>query len=546
MNNQLLIIVSASIERSPLSFPAGALSVYTSIIHDAFLMETLSVSHSHYYGDTDDPAAAGEKLASFTPDYLGISLYLFNREWMYAFLSSFSRLSPETVILAGGPDVISSPEELIRRGVSYLSIGEGETTVRMMMYALVQGNKPEGKGIYSQEKPSLLPAYEPDLDALPSPILSLRNTLDSYEGILWEMTRGCPFHCAFCAESRGNRKVRSYSFDRLQAEMEVIREKGIEKVFVLDPTFNLEKKRTEKILTFLIEHSPPYVHYTFEVRGELLDKKTISLFSALTCSLQIGLQSSDPEVMKHVDRAFEPDKFYARVSSLHRHGIVFGLDLIIGLPHDTLESFKNSVEYAVKLRPSNLDIFLLALLPGTELYEQRDTFATSYQSESPYLVIETTTMNEQEIETALAIRKGCDIFYTKGEAVMWFIRVIEALEMSAADFFLSFALFLDSDQMREDDDTFVLQEEFIKRIYTEKGKTEFLPLILSYVELHQGLCYLRDCGEEPVVHLSYPIEILNRLDDEAAQKILMDPGTGQREHDLLLYMVEGEVMIEEV
>jgi len=541
-----ILIISASIEHSPLAFPMGAMSIYTAIRTDKDLMVSYDASLRHFYGDTDDPARSAQEDARLSPDILAISLYLFNRDWMYHYLESFRALCPETTVIAGGPDVISSPAELLARGVHYLIIGEGETTVRRFLRDFRDGKEPQGEGIYSADRPLLVPAYEADLEALSSPLLFLSESLPAYPGILWEMTRGCPFRCSFCAESRGNRQVRSYPFERLEEELQAIITSGVTSVFILDPTFNLEKERTRRILTFLIEHSPEYIHYTFEVRGELLDESTVELFSRLTCSLQIGLQSSNVEVMKQVDRAFAPDRFHRGVSLLHRYGIVFGLDLIIALPGDTIDSFRESVEYAVNLRPSNLDIFTLSLLPGTEIYERRDTFALRYETDSPYEVKETATMSASEIETAQSIRHGCDIFYTKGEAVMWFIRVLEVLEMKAADFFLECDEYMKTTGFEADDDTFVLQEGFISNMYRDKGKEEYLPLILSYVELHQGLCYLRDTSDTPVVHLAYPVEVLNRLDEEPAQEVLRDETVEPYEHNLLLYMMGTQVMVEEV
>ena len=340
--------------------------------------------------------------------------------------------------------------------------------------------------------------------------------------------------------------MRSYPIERLEKELQVIISSNVKHVFILDPTFNLEKERTHRILSFLTEHSPKDIHYTFEVRGELLDEVTVEQFSSLTCSLQIGLQSSNEEVMRQVDRSFDPERFYRGVSLLHRHGIVFGLDLIIALPSDTLDSFKESVEYAVSLRPSNLDIFTLSLLPGTEIYERRDSFALAYDTQAPYEVRETVTMSSSDIRTAQAIRHGCDVFYTKGEAVMWFLRMLEVLGMKAADFFLACDAYMNAEHVTDEDDTFVLQEECIQKMYREMGKEEYLPLILSYVELHQGLCYLRDTSETPVVHLAYTIEVLNRLDEEPAHQVLNDENTVPYEHDLLLYMIGSQVMVEEV
>lgn len=541
-----ILIISASIERSPLAFPMGALSIYTAIRTDERLMKAFDTSFRHFHEDTDDPAWCAQEDARTAPDILAVSLYLFNREWMYRYIEHFRNRCPEVLIVAGGPDVLSSPQDLIARGVSYLIIGEGETTMRHVLTQLREGREPEGAGIYSARKPFAVAAYEQDLEALPSPLLFLSDSLGTYPGLLWEMTRGCPFRCAFCAESRGNRRVRSYPIERLEKELQAIISSNVKHVFILDPTFNLEKERTHRILSLLIKHSPEDIHYTFEVRGELLDKTTVEQFSGLTCSLQIGLQSSNEEVMRQVDRSFDPERFYRGVSLLHRHGIVFGLDLIIALPTDTLDSFKESVEYAVRLRPSNLDIFTLSLLPGTEIYERRDSFALAYDTEAPYEVKETVTMSASDIRTAQAIRHGCDVFYTKGEAVMWFLRMLEVLDMKAADFFLACDAYMEAESFSDQDDTFVLQEEFIKKIYRERGKEEYLPLILSYVELHQGLCYLRDTSETPVVHLAYPVEVLNRLDEEPAQDVLSDETVEPYEHNLLLYLMGTQVMVEEV
>src|SRR6185369_4234334 len=85
------------------------------------------------------------------------------------------------------------------------------------------------------------------------------------------------------------------------------------------------------------------------------------------CSLQIGLQSADPLVLKQVGRSFNRDDFSRRVGLLNDSGAVFGFDLIYGLPSDTLNGFCNSIDYAMPLHPTHLDIFPLAVLPGTRL-----------------------------------------------------------------------------------------------------------------------------------------------------------------------------------
>ena len=87
-----ILIISASIEHSPLAFPMGAMSIYTAIRTDKDLMISYDASLRHFYGDTDDPARSAQEDARLSPDILAISLYLFNRDWMYHYLESFRAL----------------------------------------------------------------------------------------------------------------------------------------------------------------------------------------------------------------------------------------------------------------------------------------------------------------------------------------------------------------------------------------------------------------------------------------------------------------------
>ncbi len=191
----------------------------------------------------------------------------------------------------------------------------------------------------------------------------------------------------------------------------------------------------------MFKKSPPEIHYTFEIRAELLDIPSAALFGELYCSLQIGLQSSNAEVLRKINRQFNPTLFKEKIQLLHDSNVVFGLDLIIGLPDDTYQSFLESIDYTLSLKPSNIDIFLLSLLPGTELFDRKDDFAISYQHHTPYELIESQTMSKKEIEKALLIKEACDIFYTKGNAVMWFHIMLAPLNMRASEFPFSLCKF---------------------------------------------------------------------------------------------------------
>ncbi len=262
--------------------------------------------------------------------------------------------------------------------------------------------------------------------------------MKNYDGILWELSRGCPFNCGFCFESRGVNTVRKFSIERIKKELDIIVESGLEQVFVLDPTFNIDRKRAKEILN-LIKEKAPDIHFTFEARSEFLDPETAALFAEITCSLQIGLQSTSLEVLKNVNRTFDAEDFYEKIQMLHESGAVYGFDIIYGLPSDTLELFFDSIDYAVSMQPNHLDIFPLAVLKGTDLYDKSEDFGIKWRKSDPYTVISTPCFPEKNISKASQTADAVDLFYNKGKAVSFLPVILENLQLSPSEFFVNFS-----------------------------------------------------------------------------------------------------------
>ncbi len=118
----------------------------------------------------------------------------------------------------------------------------------------------------------------------------------------------------------------------------------------------------------------PQIHYHIEAKADLLDDETICLLAELQCSVQVGLQSADPKVLSPLQRKLDPQQMIRQLRKLSDAGVTFGLDLIYGLPGDNHQGFRRSLDFALKRQPNQIDIFPLAVLPGTELYEDRDRF----------------------------------------------------------------------------------------------------------------------------------------------------------------------------
>ncbi len=539
-------LVACSIENSPLAYPLGALCIMSALRQDQAIASQADIQLTQYLADTHSPQAAAKEIAAKAPDLVGVSVYLYNRAWCDAFITALAKRSPQIKIFAGGAEVTANGAAMLRDELAFLVIGEGEETMVRVLRSILAGQPVKGPGIMTKEQPQRILPTPPDLAKLPSPLLTGTADPSRYQGVLWEMTRGCPFHCAFCFESRGERTVRTYPFERIEKELEVLSRHEVEHVFVLDPTFNMDRGRTIEILKLLRDKAPSTMEFTFEVRAELIDKTVAQLFSQVYCSLQIGLQSSDPNILSAINRRFDPALFTQKMDLLNSFGVVFGLDLIIGLPGDSLAKFEKSLAFAIAQKPSNLDIFPLALLPGTLLAEQADSYGLVYDHSSPYLIIESPTMSKDDLAKAMQLKEACDRFYTQGNAAMWFQTACGGVGLGAVEFLYAFHGFLRRHDPSGEAEIFELQDRFVRELYQAQAKEALLPALLSYMELHQGLSFLQETGESPVVELYFVPESLVELDTSTLDRFMHRHAAFKQPHSFAIYEDEGEYYFEEV
>ena len=442
-----------------------------------------------------DVAACVAELVAQQPKLVGFSMYVWNRALYREIACELARCLPGVTIFAGGPEATADPSGvLLDFPYAFLIVGEGEQAFAQVCDRLAIGQDVAGiPGVAVKTDNGL--AVTPsaplaDLDSIPSPYLN--GVLDSsrYAGILWQLSRGCGFACDFCFDSRDSHGVRRFSLQRVEAELRHFAAGGVTQVFVLDSTFNQDIRRAKAVLRLIKKHAPR-IHFHFEVRSEFIDQEMAQLFAQITCSLQIGLQSSDPQVLKGVNRVFKRYDFVARINTLNNSGAVFGFDLMYGLPGDTLSGFCASLDFALGLYPNHLDIFPLAILPGTALAARSASIGLQHLPRPPYTLLASPTFSAEEMAQARGLALACDIFYTRGKAVAWFNGIIAPLGLKPSAFLRSFGEWLTvekvgvaSETELDDHQIWQLQRRFLERMYTPKRLHRMLPVVLDLVDYH--------------------------------------------------------------
>jgi len=412
-----IVFLTAASGEGTRSAPFGAARVASALKADHGLAGRVQCDILEAF-PAESASALAARALSLEPDIVGLSLYVWNRARLLEAARAIKAARPATLVVAGGPEVSGDPDSILRSGCVDLAVcGEGEAAMASIVLEFMEGRTNNGR---------VIRAAAPDLAALPSPWLD--GTLDPghYGGAPLELARGCPFRCAFCFESRGSRELRRFPPERTAAEISALAAAGVDEVFVLDPTFNADRKAMARAVALMRERGPSMRFY-LELRAELLDREQVGLLSSIDCTVQVGLQSADPAVLALVDRRMDPALFARKMGLLDEAGITYGLDLIYGLPGDCYDGFMRSVDWALGLGPNHLDVFRLAVLPGTALAERAGGLGLEHDPDAPYPVRSVPGFPSVDLDRAERMAEALDLLYNKGRAVMWFRPVAKAL-----------------------------------------------------------------------------------------------------------------------
>jgi len=516
-----LTLVAIHAGRNPEAIALGAACIAAAIRADAALkgrVETCLLESWIESGSDPVPDLAQQIQAS-RPDLVGFSIYVWNSPAMRRLADNLRRELPHIRFFAGGPDASADPDRAIAEmNLDFVVVGEGERATCQVLEFLLE-NRPSGlETVPGIRLPCAVNPSQPGAglaaDFLASPWLDGSLVPVSGGGVLWELARGCPFACSFCYESRGGRGVRPIPADRLIAEFALFQSAGIRHIFVLDPTFNANRQRTLDWLARFAQAGMD-MHFTFEVRAEFLDAAQAKAFSAINCSVQIGLQSVHPTVLSQVGRSLDRAGFAQKIGLLNQQGVVFGLDLMYGLPQDSLQGFRQSLDWSLRLQPNHLDVFALAVLPGTQLALDATSLGLLWQPDPPYLVLEQPGFSAADMGQARRLAHSVDVFYNRGRAVPWFDIILRALKAKPAQFLQEFADWL---VQQESGGSFhpasthqtieTWQCAFVQERFGAAGKPGLWPAARDLIRLHGAWSRALAEGVDSQIELDYSPEAL--------------------------------------
>ncbi len=322
-------------------------------------------------------------------DLIGFSLYLWNLERSSFLASRIKAASPEIMTCAGGPETadITSGRQMFFQYFDFIVSGEGEIAFADLVDDVLRGQRE--KRVYRAEEIV-------DLSSIPNPYLSGTLSMHAKKPVYLETMRGCPNRCSYCFYGKAYSGLRFFPDAVAEQTISAAKKNMAPEIYLMDPSFNVSPGLDER-LKKLAELNESGIPLHTELRLEsITDERARLLKAAGFRSVEVGLQSIHAESLKRVHRSLDRNAFEKGANLLTAAGIEVRTGVILGLPGETAEEFLSTVEFVKNLDIGKaLEIYPLAVLPGTECRERSNELGLSYMTFPPYWVLATDRRREK-------------------------------------------------------------------------------------------------------------------------------------------------------
>jgi anaerobic magnesium-protoporphyrin IX monomethyl ester cyclase len=304
------------------------------------------------------------------------------------------------IVIACGADMTDHAESYLEQGADYVLMGEGEESLAELighLQALTpRPPLPGGEGVsddslyciqgiaYRHDGRVVKTPTRPvirDLNALPFPAWDLVNR-EPYQR-LWRdrhgyysmnlvTTRGCPFHCNWCAKPIWGQKYNVRSPQNVVEEMAWLKEHfNPDHIWFMDDIMGIQDRWIEEFADLLDERRLRIPFKSLNRVDLLLRGKSIpALARAGAQIVWVGAESGSQKILDAMDKGTRVEQIYEATRQLHAHGVKVAFFLQFGYPGETRDDIELTLKMVRDLMPDDIGISVSYPLPGTPFYER--------------------------------------------------------------------------------------------------------------------------------------------------------------------------------
>lgn len=300
----------------------------------------------------------------------------------------------DCTIIVCGADMTDHTEAYLKQGADYVLLGEGEETLGELIDYLDSAqhhdNTIHENDLYNIQ--SL--AYLHDNELIKTPTRPVLQKLDTMPFPAWDLvnrdlyrdlwmghhgyysmnlvtTRGCPFHCNWCAKPIWGQKYNSRSPKNVVDEIIWLKEHfNPDHIWFMDDIMGIRDKWIEEFADLLDEANVRIPFKSLNRADLLLRGNTIpALARAGADIIWIGAESGSQKILDAMDKGTQVEQIYEATQKCHEHGIKVAFFLQFGYPGETREDIELTLKMVRDLMPDDIGISVSYPLPGTPFYE---------------------------------------------------------------------------------------------------------------------------------------------------------------------------------
>ncbi len=351
-----------------------------------------------------------EQVLQHNPRIVGLGVYVWNTTLCEQVARLLKAIRPDIRLVLGGPEIShETTEQALYEIADYVVCGEGEAAFAQLCTQLLNGQEPSQK---------LLQGTAPPMAELVRPY-RLYTDEDIQKRVTYvEASRGCPYRCTFCLSSI-DKAVRTVDADSFFADMNELIERGARDFKFIDRTFNLNIAFSLAILEFFLNHPVQGFSLHFEMVPDRLPdelRHALQRFPPGMVQLEIGIQTFNHSVSKAIKRPQRLGRIIDNLVFLREQtNMYLHVDLIAGLPGESMASFAEGFDALLALQPHEIQVGVLKRLKGTPIVGCGAEYEMKYSPLPPFEVLSTRDFGFEEMQTMKRFAKYWDLVANQGQ-----------------------------------------------------------------------------------------------------------------------------------
>ncbi len=307
-----------------------------------------------------------------------------------AFMMAEAAKERGCTVLVSGSDATDHKERYFAHGVDAIIVGEGEVTLAQTLDVLTRKESRHGDlllldrksipGLAWPDAPNPTPrGFMKGLDTLPFPAWDLVD-IERYKKIWLERhgyysmnmvtTRGCPYHCNWCAKPIYGQRYNVRSPENAAAEMRWLKEHyAPDHIWFADDILGLKPGWLER-LAAEVERLDAVTPFKCLLRVDLINPGVPEALKRAGCDIVwVGAESGSQKILDAMDKGTRVEQIYDAARKLHAAGVKIAFFLQFGYPGEEHADIEATLRMVRECEPDDIGMSVSYPLPGTKFYE---------------------------------------------------------------------------------------------------------------------------------------------------------------------------------